>query len=173
MLIEELLVDPRRREHAAMPEADALTESGALQEAQLLDVRLDVLRSTAWLLFDCRGALQIEMGNTAVISAHGVRRLSWVAKARGRLTSWSVVASNPSVIDSTWSLSLAFAPNARLELEAESAEFFVGDVAGCDEAPPDYTEADDETIRAGLPNWSSTFAPVHAVFLDPVSSAPG
>jgi hypothetical protein len=59
MRIEELLVDPRRREHAAMPEADALTESDALQEAQLLDVRLDALRSTVWLLFDCRGALQI------------------------------------------------------------------------------------------------------------------
>ena len=51
MRIEQLLLDPRR-EHAAIPEADALTESDALQEVQLLDVRLDALRSTAWLLFD-------------------------------------------------------------------------------------------------------------------------
>jgi hypothetical protein len=41
-----------------------------------------------------------------------------------------------------------------------------GDVPGCDEGPPDYTEADDETIAAGFPQWKSTFEPVHAVFLD-------
>jgi hypothetical protein len=57
MRIEELLVDPRRREHAAMPEADALTQSDALREAQLLDVRFDALRSSVWLLFDCRGGI--------------------------------------------------------------------------------------------------------------------
>ncbi len=171
MMIEELLVDPRRREYAAEPEMDALTERGALQEAQLLDARVDVLRSTAWLLFDCRGALQIEMGNTAIIAAQGVRRLSWVASPRGRLTAWSVVDSAPSVAEGAWSLSLAFAPSARLELEAESAEFYVGDVPGCDEAPPDYGE-DDDTIRAGLAHWRSTFDPVHAAFLDPAPPRP-
>jgi hypothetical protein len=71
-----------------------------------------------------------------------------------------------------WSFSLAFVPSARMELEADSVEFFVGNVPGCDEAPPDYTEADDATIRAGLPSWSSTFEPVHAVFLDPASCDP-
>ena len=53
-----------------------------------------------------------------------------------------------------------------------SAEFFVRNVPGCDEAPPNYTEADDATIRAGLPSWTSTFEPVHAVFLDPAPSKP-
>src|SRR5947208_137171 len=154
MRIEELLVDPRRREHAAMPEADALTESDALQEVQLLDVRLDALRSTVWLLFDCRGALQIQMGNAAVIVAHGLRRFSWIAQPRGRLTAWTIVSSEPVARSGKWSLSLAFVPNARLELEADSAEFFVGNVPGCDETPPNYMEADDPTIRAGLPSWS-------------------
>jgi hypothetical protein len=172
MRLEELLVDPHRREHAAMPEADALTQSHALQEAQLLDVRLDALRSTVWLLFDCRGALQIEMGNTAVIVAHGLRRLSWVAQPRGRLTAWTVVSSEPVARGGMWSLSLGFVPSARMELEADSAEFFVGNVPGCDEAPPNYTEADDATIRAGLPSWTSTFEPIHAVFLDPAPSRP-
>jgi hypothetical protein len=171
MRIDELLIDPRRREHAATPEADALTERDALQEAQLLDVRLDALRSTVWLLFDCRGALQIEMGNTAVIVAHGLRRLSWTAQPRGRLAAWTVVGSEP-VARGTWSLALAFVPSGRLDLEADSAEFFVGNVPGCDEAPPNYTEADDATIRAGLPSWSSTFEPIHAVFLGPALSDP-
>jgi hypothetical protein len=33
-----------------MPEADALTEVDALQEAQLLEVRFDALRCTVWRL---------------------------------------------------------------------------------------------------------------------------
>jgi hypothetical protein len=122
MRIEELLVDPRRREHAAMPEADALTQSDALREAQLLDVRFDALRSSVWLLFDCRGALQIEMGNTAVIVAHGLRRFSWTGQPRGRLTAWTVVSSEPVARRGMWSFSLAFVPSARMELEADSAE---------------------------------------------------
>jgi hypothetical protein len=170
MRIDELLDDPCRRKHAAMPEADALTESDALQEAQLLDVRLDALRSSVWLLFDCRGALQIEMGNTAVIVAYGLRRFSWVAQPRGRLTARTVVSSEPIVRGGLWSLSLGFVPSARLELEADAAEFFVGDVPGCDEAPPNYTETDEPTIRAGVPSWTSTFEPVHAVFFGPASS---
>jgi hypothetical protein len=173
MRIDELLDDPRRREQAAMPEADALTETDALQEAQLLDVRLDALRSTVWLLFDCRGALQIQMGNTAVIVAYGLHRLSWVGQPRGRLTAWTVVRSTPVARDGVWSLSLGFVPSGGLELEADSSEFFVGNVPGCDEAPPNYTEKDDATIRAGLPGWTSTFEPVHAVFLGPAPSDGG
>jgi hypothetical protein len=37
---------------------------------------------------------------------------------------------------------------------------------------PNHTEADDATIRAGLPSWTSTFEPVHAVLPDPASSDP-
>ncbi|HEY2668291.1 MAG TPA: hypothetical protein VGK51_15785 [Actinomycetota bacterium] len=165
--IEALLMDPRRRKYAAMPEADPLTESDALQEAQLVDVRLDVVRSTAWLLFDCRGALQMQMGNTAVLGAHGVRSFSWRGEPRGAFTAWTVVGSEPVAKDGVWSLSLPFVPRARLDMEAASAEFFVGNVPGGDQAPPDYTEADDATIRAGVPSWISEFEPVHAVFLDP------
>lgn len=67
MNITELLRDEDRRRFAAQQEADALREVDSLQEAQLLDVQVDALRSRACLLFDCRGALQIEMGNTAVL----------------------------------------------------------------------------------------------------------
>jgi hypothetical protein len=115
MRIDELLDDPRRHGHAAMPEADALTETDALQEAELLDVRLDALRSTVSLLFDCRGALQIRMGNTAVIVGHGVHRISWVGQPRGRLTARTVVRSEPVARDGMWSLSLGFVPSGRLE----------------------------------------------------------
>lgn len=42
MRIDELLEDAARSEHAARPKADALTDSDALQEGELLDVRSNV-----------------------------------------------------------------------------------------------------------------------------------
>jgi hypothetical protein len=40
-------------------------EHNALQEAGLVVLRLDAVQAWAALLFDCRGALQIELANTA------------------------------------------------------------------------------------------------------------
>src|SRR2546430_982186 len=144
MLIEDLLVGPGRRSYAASPEMDALTEPGALMEAQFIAGRLDAVRSEAWLLFDCRGALQIRMGNTAIVVAKAVRRFAWQTKRAGRPTAWTIVGSEPAAVEGVWSLSLTFVPEARLEIEAEAAEFFVGNLPGGDDAPPDFGEADDE-----------------------------
>jgi len=163
-------VDSGRLSYAASPEMDALTEPGALQEAQFIAGRLDAVRSQVWLLFDCRGALQIQMGNTAIIVAKVVRRFAWQAKPTGGPTAWTIVGSEPAAAEGVWSLSLTFVPEGRLEIEAEAAEFFVGNVPGGDDAPPDFGEADDEAIRAGLPGWQSIFEPVHAVFLDPAGA---
>jgi hypothetical protein len=168
MMISELLVDAARRRFAAQPESDALRDPDALQEAQLLDVHVDVLRSCAYLFFDCRGALQIEMGNTAVIAVAGLEQVSWSGLPRGPRTAWSVVGWEPR-LGERWVLSAAFAPRARLDLTAVTAEFYVGDVPGCDAAPPDYTEADEVTLRAGLAGWHSEFEPIHATFLGPSS----
>lgn len=167
MSIEELLLDPGRRVHAAKPEMDALTEQDALQEAQLIDVRFEALTSTAWLLFDCRQAIQLRIPNTAVLVVNGVRRLVWSGEGRGSRTAWNVIASAPLAREGIFSLKAAFFPNACLELEALSAEFFVGDVPGLSDAPPDFVEDDEETIRAHMASWRSIFEPTHATFLDP------
>jgi hypothetical protein len=50
MTIETLVTDPDRRTSA--PEADALLEASALQGAALLYVRMDMVTSSVWLLFD-------------------------------------------------------------------------------------------------------------------------
>jgi len=169
--IEELLLDSARRMHAAKPEMDALTEQDALQEVQLIDVRLETLTSTAWLLFDCRQAIQLRIPNTAVLVVKGVRRLVWSGEewGRGPRTAWNVVGSTPLAREGIFSLKLAFFPNARLELEALSAEFFVGNVPGLSDAPPDFVEDEEETIRADMASWQSTFEPVAATFLDRVT----
>ncbi len=168
MNIEDLLSDADRRRFAAQPEMDPLTEAAALQEAQLLDVRVHALTSTVGLLFDLRTALQFMEGNTALLIARGVREFGWAAEPRASVrTAWNVVSSEPSVCDRVFSIRLGFVPSARLTLAAESAEFYVGDVDALSDTPPDYGGADDAAIRAGLANWCSPFSPVHAVFLDP------
>lgn len=169
--IEELLsLDARLRRFAAQPEMDPLTEDHALQEAQLLDVRFDVLHSTVGLLFELRVALQLREANTGVLVAHGVRKISWSASPRPTArTAWNVISSTPRCSDRLFELKLRCWPDGELELSAESAAFFVGDVAGIGEVPPDYG-GDESTIQAGLAGWHSTFTPVHAVFLDPAPS---
>src|SRR6266567_2002896 len=52
LIVEELLSDPALRRFASQPEMDPLTQEDALQEAQLLDVRLSALRLTVGLLFE-------------------------------------------------------------------------------------------------------------------------
>jgi len=170
MTIYELLADPGRRIHAAYPEMDALTEDGALQEAQLVDVRFEALTSTASLLFDCRQAIQIRMANTAVVVMHGIRHLTWTGQRRGSRTAWNVIGSTPSVHEQYFSLELVFVPDAWFELQGEAGEFFVGDVPDLPDAPPNFGSDDDATIQAGMPSWGSPFMPEWATFLDPRGS---
>jgi hypothetical protein len=168
IIIEDLLSEePALHRFAAQPEMDPLTETDALQEAQLLGIRFDAVRSTVGLLFELRLALQLRAANTGVLVAHGVRQLAWTASARMTVrTAWNVVASTPRCADRLFQLSLWTSPDGELGLTAESAVFYVGDVAGLDEIP-DYIDDDDATIRDRIAGWHSTFTPVHAVFLDP------
>ena len=171
MKIDDLLhLDPALRKYASLPEMDPLTEDDALQEAQVLDVRFDALTGVAAILFELRQALQIQEASTGVLVARGVRELMWSGPGRDEaLTAWSVGSSVPSAKDRLFGLSLVMWPHpgAQLTLTAESAAFFVGDVPGLHEAPPDYTVGDRREIAAEVAGWNSAFEPVSAVFLDP------
>lgn len=168
MIIEDLLTYVDRRGFAAQPEMDPLTESGALQEAQLLDVRVHALTMSAALLFDLRTALQLQMGNTGLLIAHSVREFEWSAEPRVTpRTAWNVVGSEPYSAERLFCLQLSFVPDARLRIVAASAEFYVGDVLNLGERPPDYVTDDDSVIRTGVASWTSLFVPLHAAFLDP------
>lgn len=152
-----------------MPEMDPLTEDDALQEAQLLDVRFDALRSTAGLLFELRTALQLREANTGVLILRGVRRLQWTSGPREtERTAWTVGGSVVTSTDRLFGLELGLwpAPGAQLTFSADGAEFFAGDVPGLDRIP-DYLDDDELTIRSQLASWQSEFEPVSAVFLDP------
>jgi hypothetical protein len=168
-ILDLLLADPAHRSHASMPEMDPLTEEGALQEAQLLDLRFDALADVVGIIFELRQALQLREANTGVLVARGVRKVTWAGQARGTaLSAWPIGGSVPRVQDGVFELSLGLwgRRGACLELTAETAAFFVGDVPGLSEAPTDYTDHDRASIVGKIACWESLFEPIGAVFLD-------
>ena len=170
MKIDDLLLsDPGLRTYASMPEMDPLTEDDALQEAQLLDIRFDAKSGVLGLLFELRTALQLQEANTGVLIATGVRELAWFGPRRDTtVTAWSIGSSAPRPKDRLFVLSLVMWPHpgAQLTLTAESAAFFIGNVPGLPEAPPDYTRLDRHEVSAEIAGWNSPFEPVSAVFMD-------
>lgn len=167
MRIDDLLVSDDRRDMAAAPEVDALVDDGALAEAALFDIRMDLVRGAMWMLFDCRGALQISAGNTAVLVVQAVRSVHWAGcvvepRVWRAVSGWKVRRSHSRLLE----FEITMEPTATLRVAGTSGEFFVGDVPGCDDAPPDFLAASDEEVRAGLQSWASIFNPIHASFSD-------
>ena len=154
MKIDDLMsLDPELRRYASMPEMDPLTEEDALQEAQVADVRFDALTRVVGIIFELRQALQLREANTGVLIAHGVRELSWSGSKRDEgLSAWPIGSSVPRTTGRLFSLSLGMwpAPGAELSLTAESASFFVGDVPGLADTPPDYTCGDRDLFAFQL-----------------------
>ncbi|WP_077490694.1 hypothetical protein [Sinomonas mesophila] len=164
-----LLLNTGLRQYASSPEMDPLTEADALQEAQLLDVGFDALASVVGLMFELRTALQLREANTGVLIARGIRELAWSGPGRDTaLMAWAVGSSHPQVMDGLFGLRLVMWPHpgAQLSLTAESAAFFVGDVPGLSEAPPDYTDLDRTTLGQQVAGWESPFEVVSAAFLN-------
>ncbi|WP_163275055.1 hypothetical protein [Cellulomonas iranensis] len=167
MRIDDFLVSEGRRDYAAAPEADALIEDGALQEAALLDVKLCAVTGVAWILFDCRGALQLESGNTAILVLRSLSELQWEGQPTGvrtwpAVTRWSVRSPGAHLLE----VVAGIEPAATLRAVCAAGEFFVGDVPGCDDPPPNFLTASEGELRAGLQGWASEFEPVHASFLN-------
>jgi hypothetical protein len=170
MRISELLNSPTRRDHAAMPEMDALVDLDALQEADLVDARFDAESSSVVMLFDLRTALQFRLANTAVLVLRGVDEFHWSAgEPRGpRPVAHYVMSSKPGVDRNRFTLELVCLRGWRLNAIASAAEFFVGDIPGLSEAPPNFAEDDERTIADSMPAWDSLFKPEWATFLDPM-----
>jgi hypothetical protein len=109
----------------------------------------------AWLLFDCRGALQIRNGNVAVVVVRNVSELSWLNAPRGGRTWQTVMSWEPRTHPAGLALSAALIPDAELSIVGSGGEFYVGNIPGGDAPPPNFTSPGDEEIRRGLASWSS------------------
>jgi hypothetical protein len=147
-------------------EVDPFSMEDGLQEAQVLDIRLDTLTGVAAILLELRLALHIRGSNTGLIVAHGVRELVWSAPARDTpLTAWSVGSSRCVRDEGILRMNLTMWPHpgAQLLLSAEAATFFVGDVPGLSESPPDYTEMSPGEGDGEIAGWESEFVVVGAV----------
>lgn len=159
MLIEDFLGSAQSGLDGQV-QIDPLSERDALQESQLLEVRLDALRSVVGLLFELRTAMHLTEGNTGLLVARGVREVAWSADPRiTDRTAWSVVGSVPGTTEELYSLSLDFWPPAGLRIVAEGAEFYGVDVDELAQQLPDYGIDDEATIRSNLAGWQSSFLP--------------
>jgi hypothetical protein len=63
-----------------------------------------------------------------------------------------------------WQVQVATEPPSRLTLAGAAAEFYAVTGRAAMTRPPDFLRASAAQIPAGLPDWSSTFEVVHAVF---------
>ncbi|MFD4524186.1 hypothetical protein ACFWP7_09745 [Streptomyces sp. NPDC058470] len=137
-------------------EVDPLREVDALQEAQLLDSRVCNLTSTAALLFELRTSLQFEVGNSALLVVRGLRSFDWKSSAKHvPLTALTVVSSVPDRLGESFCARFAFFPDAHLAVAGDLAEFYVLELEGIGDVPPDYSNADLKQVQDALPSWSS------------------
>ena len=165
MKLEEFLQSDARYAVEAQPEADALRQPDALQESALVDIRMDVVTSTASILLDCRGSLHVPEANTAVVVLLGADHGSWQLPRAGTFAWQTVIDWRVREVGDGIELSIGLLAGGDVILRAVRAEYFVGDVPGGDDAPPDFTTATHAEVRAGMAAWSSDFTPLAASFL--------
>ncbi|MFG3350341.1 hypothetical protein ACGF1Z_35520 [Streptomyces sp. NPDC048018] len=137
-------------------EVDPLQEADALQEAQLLDSRVCHLTSTAALLFELRTSLQFEVGNSALLVVRGLRSFDWKSPTQQfPLAALTVVSSAADRLGTFHRARLEFFPEAHLAVAGDVAEFYVLEVEGIGDVPPDYLSGDLKEVQGALPSWSS------------------
>lgn len=173
MTIDELLRSSRRRDFAAMPESDALTEEDALLEAGLLDIRFSLAEARIDPLFDLRVAWQFRVSDAAVLVLREMSQVDVVSPEPPNYPRFAppVMRSTPGIEGNHFTFYLGCLDGSEMRATSAAAEFFVGDIPGLPEAQPDFVEDDDETIVAGMPAWSSVFKPEWATFIDPAPPA--
>ncbi len=164
MNIEAFLQGDARYRIAGQPGADALRLDDALQESALVDIRMNFVESTAWVLLDCRGSLNVPEANTAVIVLLGVNHGSWQLPATGTFAWQTVIDWKVSDVDGGIELFIGLLAGGEVVVRAARCEYFVGDVPGGDDAPPDFTTSTHAQVRAGMAGWSSEFSPRGASF---------
>jgi hypothetical protein len=77
-----------------------------------------------------------------------------------------IMSSVPAVESGRFTLGLGCLNGWRLSVVARSAEFFVGDIPGLPDAPPDFAKDDERAIVDRMPSWTATFEPESATFAD-------
>jgi hypothetical protein len=169
MKLEDLLaLDPWP--NARAPATDPLLDQWGLTEAQVLSIRLDVVTSTAGILFDNRQGHELPGADVALIIVRETASLSWTPSSSpsGAYTAWAVTEVEARH-DKQFDLRI-WCVEALLSIRGVSAGFFAGNVPGLPAVPPDYTGSTID-IERGLPRWDSDFDLVFATTWGRVGSS--
>jgi hypothetical protein len=141
---------------------DPLMVDGGLQEAELLDVRIDPGRSTVGLIFGLQGSPRLGVHtDTGVLVARRVQQTTWSVDGTdpvraGDRSARYVMASNWSpTADGHDHLELEMLVGAALGIVAPRFEFYEVELEDGPYVIPDYTELDDAAVYAQQPGWTS------------------
>lgn len=158
ILIEGIFTRQDQFQSTGPIDCDPFTQDDALFDTQLLDCRVCPTTNRVALLLEMRTAEFFPQGNAAVLVIHGLQAFHWEGTLTGRpLTAFSV-QEYKSVIASSGEvrLDLGFFPGGSLSVAGDRADFYLLDVPGIPQAPPNYTERTLSQVRDGLPWWDSS-----------------
>jgi hypothetical protein len=152
------------------PEMDPLTEQGALQDAQLIEMMFDATTRRLGWLFDLRTAFQLRMANTGLLICEYVEQMNWSGQRRpAPRVAWPVDDSIPDNRDGRFRVRILFYEGGHAEVTAHGASFYSGDIPDLPETPPDYMTGSEESITSGTASMNSPFNPVQRTVVEPVT----
>ena len=144
-------------QHEDVLGVNPLRDPQVLREAYFVHICHDVVHSRVQVILDCRFAAGFTEANTGLLILEGVSDFTWHVDRHGRDgVEYTIGRWSPNLAaDGDWSVLVLFERNGELVLKGRRARFFLLDVPGMDDAPPDFGSATAEEVRAGLPDWDS------------------
>ncbi|MEU3826596.1 hypothetical protein GT045_05625 [Streptomyces sp. SID486] len=146
------------QEYRRAPEAaawDPFAQDDVLHDTQLLDARVCPTANRAALLFDMRTASYFPTGNAALVVVRGLQAFHWTGAAQSLpLMAFSVMSSRMSAVSGGGlRMDLEFFPDGEFSVSGERADFYLLEVRGISEAPPNYVDSRLDEVRHALPWW--------------------
>lgn len=136
---------------------DLLAED-SMQEAQLVDMRFDMLRNQLAILVDLRQSAYVDVENFGLIIFMEVHTLSVdglkaISRPRARVILGSLFEWSKNACCATFDV--WDAGNADIQVRANEAMVIVGDAVDVRGAPPEYQSSTRQQIAAGTQSWES------------------
>ncbi|KSU70412.1 hypothetical protein GA0061083_3876 [Pseudarthrobacter enclensis] len=156
------------------PEHNPLTIGWIFEDAQLLDVRIDVLHSTVGALFEVRssylpGELNIDSLNCGVMMFRKTTGVTWATtspRERPNPQVWEVAECHiEQTASGVEAKPLGGNYGMDLIINAESVEFYAGRLPALPDGIPSYPDHID--VTGLVPGWEMDFSPTNVWTLGP------
>ncbi len=146
-------------------DTDPLWVVDMLDEAELMDVLIDVRREYAGVLFHEGGALYQEVGNAYLVVARQLQNARWwhpMGMAPGTLGAHYLGGSQVRDMGSSIAFACMGLFGGRVLVEGTSLSFYALDMPGMDLPMPLYDGEDVEAIEAGVASFDKAARPLTA-----------